>query len=93
LRLNVPGVLDINKGVIGVVDGLFLVIQRKVDDKLGRLELLVRERILIGRQALVAPDSVSASYDTATDDDKQYNYLTENNEDQFDDDTPAYTVV
>lgn len=93
VQVNVPAVPDIATGVRGIVRGLGLVTRRRVADDKGHVEFEIRQRRAVLRPAFVAPDAVASTYTAAGSTDRQYCYLTPNDDGQFANGDPSYTVV
>ena len=92
VRLTVPGLPDIASGVVGVEDDTFLVLERKVNDADGYVDLTVRIRRSVLRAAFVAPDSVDPDYNNASDADRERAYIV-NDRLFFQNGDEGYTVV
>jgi hypothetical protein len=93
VRLNIPGVPDILRGTRGLMEARHLITRRRVADDKGYVELEVRQRRALLRPAFVAPNSAASTYTAADDNDRQFCYLTPNDDGQFANGDPCYTVM
>jgi len=94
VRLNIPIVPDVLRGIRGLTESLHLITRRRVADDKGYVELAVRQRRTVLRPAFVAPDSlVSTTYTAANETERQFAFLTPNDDAKFANDDESYTVA
>ncbi len=93
VAIDVPGVPDLDQRRRGLIASPFLIYKRQVDDLKGKVLLGLRQRRLTFRPWIIAPNSVSDDYATASDADKAFCYFAPGDEDFFPDGSPAYKVV
>lgn len=93
VRMNLPGVPDIMRATRGLTGALMMITRRRVAEDKGYVELEVRHRRALLRPAFVAPNAAASTYTAAADADRLFCYLTPNDDGQFADGTPCYTVT
>ena len=93
VRINLPVVPDVARGTRGLPASHHLITRRKIADDRGYVELEIRQRRVIKRPAFVAPNAVASTYTAASESDRQFCYLTPDDDGQFANGDPAYTVV
>lgn len=94
VTLTIPGIPDLTTGMLGVIDGEFLVTGRRVNWQNGQVELQVRLRRVLTRPAVVAPASYSSkTYTTATTSERRYCAIAPGSSSTFGNGDDAYTVV
>lgn len=93
IQISIPGVPDLQAGTLGMVQRLFAIVRRRVDDRTGTVELTIRERRPVTRPALVAPASQRGlAYSAATEAQRLFCALTPGSAMNFDNGDEGYTV-
>lgn len=93
VRITIPGVPDVARGVLGIERGSFIVTKRRVDWEKGFVDLSLRLRRPIARPGFIAPNSIVSTYSTATESEREFAFVTPDDATSFPNGDPAYTVI